>query len=566
MDVVYEKVSISINPTLFDDINYQKSVNYFKEAQMNELNDETLKSNTLYERNISVRKVHSNIGTDMWMYIYSFLSLPDLITHRTINKRICAIIMSLKSIFWNDMYHFSKRNLFDKVIIENKNKKENIFTNPNYFDVLPGFIPEYINSHGITHLFKYHNSRNNMFNLNKYAFLRVITIFTIFLSGTSCANNDMFIAAYNPKTKEVTQSNILWLLICAYYKLPCLSNNFSSFYLLGTNITNIDEHTEGFDEKDEKNVLNQYVHGQKNLKANYLEVKDIQAKCYNHINNITESNFEHDDQDDDNEDNTCYDVTDYCQNSDGDDYDDEINDDDDDDDDNDDDNDDADVSDSAIDANIDTNNNIDKDNYDENNNKITISDTDITRFEKTGKEKNKLNHQLTIDEYKKLKLSDDKIKRLFDRYVEISKINEHMNGYQVFDSIDQYYVKQSCDSCGNYCNRIDQIKEIKIIKHNMIKNNFIFDFSRQEIEFKKCTQHTDNNNKECFLANIIKLNIQPYFHASCCGDVCGNCTFIKNNSSSLYKNKYIDSIHILITKSNDGTLYIETKNPNIKVF
>ena len=167
---------------------------------------------------------------------------------------------------------------------------------------------------------------------------------------------------------------------------------------------------------------------------------------------------------------------------------------------------------------------------------------------------------------KKIEISDEHIKRIFNRYVEISKTNEHKNGYQVYNSIDEYYVRQTCDYCGGGCNRIDQVDAVKIIKHNVIKNNFIFDFSRQDIEFKKCSQHKQNSNDECFVANITKLNLQSYFHASCCGDVIGKCTFLKNKSSSLFKNKYVDAIHIKITKNSDGTLYIETKNPNVKSF
>lgn len=158
-DVVYKRVSVPDLPTIFHDVRYQKSANYFRGARIQELKNNTNTSGELYERNISISKSKYEPNTDIWIYISSFLN-SDNIFLGICSKKFRGIIHSSKSVFWNDLYHKSNRSI--EIINYNpKSRYNNIcnttWENKQYVNSIPRFIPLHTDRSGIINNFKYNS-------------------------------------------------------------------------------------------------------------------------------------------------------------------------------------------------------------------------------------------------------------------------------------------------------------------------------------------------------------------------------------------------------------------------
>jgi hypothetical protein len=112
---------------------------------------------------------------------------------------------------------------------------------------------------------------------NKDAYLRVVTIFTIFLSNTTNTHGSVFIAHYNPKTKEVLQCDLLWLLIRAYNQLPV----YGTFYILPHRVILDDEYKQTY---NRSKVQYAVVNSDSDDDVLFNDVSDSDSE--NHINII----------------------------------------------------------------------------------------------------------------------------------------------------------------------------------------------------------------------------------------------------------------------------------------
>lgn len=192
-DLVYKKIVIEkVLPSIFDKIKYMECNNYFRHAQILEL--EGYDSNEFYERSLSVRK-SNNIGNDMWKVIINYLPKTELLIMTKVCKMFHTIIISQQSIIWNKL-NYSK--------IRTSNTP---------------FIPIIENRKGSQITFKFPHT--NFFLQNMEACLRVAVIYTIYLFGNPAEGNGTYIASYDPKTGKILKCCKELLLTCAFYKLPC---------------------------------------------------------------------------------------------------------------------------------------------------------------------------------------------------------------------------------------------------------------------------------------------------------------------------------------------------------
>jgi hypothetical protein len=540
-DVVYKKIRINKSLTIFDDCRYQKCVNYFKEAQYKELNEELIQSNELYERNISVRKTENNLYNDVWLYIFNFVEVCDKIQIMRVDKKMHALIISSKSIFWNDLYHASNRNMIDEYIINYNTQCE---YNNNHTN-LPFFVPRHIYRKGITNVFKYDEQYYKLFNENREAMLRVCVIFTIFLAGSTGINNTIFLAKYDPKTKSILKCNVLWLLLCAYYELSC----YGSFYI----VSNTESTFDSYDQEYNKDNLNEYtddlrdVSGVLHYEREYDEpthdtygrimvAKNKEIKYYAHRR---EKNYK---SDGDNTEIKCDDGLSDSDNDIGDDKKEFLN---------------AVIKPSILKSAkkyektpvveyISRNEYIKKYMSKDKWNAVAL----VSRDRKSDIWKNSKQYAKECDH-------NFEFIKLFNNSVIMDDMDNHKNGFQVYNCNDIYEISESCD-WGDHCRVHDSSNKTKrLIEHTSIKNNLIFNFATQKINIKICDTHKQYNTIKCYNANISNLQLEPYFHASC-QESMQNYKFVKNKSSSFYKNKYIDTIHIKVTKMKNKEIYIET--------
>lgn len=449
-DVVFKKVArekvdhdknTTCNiPTIFTDFKYQKAANYFKEAQYHELIGDLKRANELYERNISVRKCEINISNDVWLYILQFIDLNCKITTSQINKYLNAVVKSDMSVFWKDVYHVS---------LQISSRHFNLCTDKySQSQTLPLFVPFHNNRCGIRNTFRYHRKVNKLFHENIEAFLRVVAIYTIYLSGTAHTRHDVYIAQYDPKTKMALKCNLIWLLTCAYYEKICKGE----FYII--------------DAKPQKKVLCTF-----DLANDRSNISNYDERCTKeHERNYLDENFLKDELD-----RFRLPEGQYC-------------------------------------------------------NSKKISDSDF-------------------DDVFKYSIEDNEERKI---------------GLQVYKQKNLYIVSERCNF-GDNCDDCWKIVE-KEVDTMTYKNNLIFDFSNKKLMIEKCDIHTTNEkNMKYYSARINKLEVKPYFHASC-NDLSTTFQFIEKRSTKLYKNRYIDKIHIELEETSDKTIYITTTYSCIESF
>jgi hypothetical protein len=526
------------------------------------------------------------------------------------NKKMNALVKSSRSVFWNDLYHVANKNqlVFANNYSENNYSEKYYYEqDETYYKYLPFFVPRHLYRQGITNNFRYGKKIYGLLCKNRDAFLRVITMFTIFLSGTinECSLEQVFVAEYNAKTQTVLQCNLLWLLVCAYHEAPCRGR----FYIFRNGIASkhilADQPPPGFldeflDEQDKKAIDNE------------------------------------DDPDNDPDDEPDNDPDDEPDDEPDDDPDDEPDDDPDNEPDDDPDNDEPDNDENeADDAGDSVDNGTNQDSMEEEVMKEIKRNIETLAFKRkiakpydTDEEDDSVDDNTSPysmeeevmeetkrdvgakasghkkepfigigglvskdqytegldtqdwdhvnepeqfvaehkqdpapipgnDEHGAMKLNSPEFMDAFARYIDLDKKDEHRNGYQVYDCVDDFKLSIYCD-WGDMCWACwPPTITHKTLRHNIIKNNLIFDFSSQKIDITECKNHQSNDMVKCYLANISKLKMKPYFHASC-QETLIDYDLVKNKSMSFYKNKYIDSIHIKITKTHDATQFIET--------
>lgn len=107
--------------------------------------------------------------------------------------------------------------------IESCGLSQSCLINKTHDKYLSFFVSQHLYREGIFNRFKYNKKNYNLFCENRSSFLRVIAMFTIYLSSTSNTHidNKKFIVMYNLKNRTILQCNLLWVLICAYYKTVC---------------------------------------------------------------------------------------------------------------------------------------------------------------------------------------------------------------------------------------------------------------------------------------------------------------------------------------------------------
>jgi hypothetical protein len=516
-DVIYRKVTadqiIQRNLTIFDDIKYQLAANFFKEAQSKDLEEKLVESNDLYERNISVRKYYVNAHTKMydilWLYVSSYFHLKEKLIFSSVNKKINAVMTCSKSIFWNDTY-FCSNEYFSYFCDDMNDMASNDFGNPihqkskAYIQDAPCFVPKYVRKNGITNYFKYDRSVHDLFEKNAEAYLRVITILTIFLSNSS-PDTQNYVAQYNPKSKTVLQCDLLWLLICAYYEKLCggtfynIKNNSFSFF---------DDEVVLEDSLNEE--LQTVIQEIKNTQIKNTEIKNIDNK---------DSKINYD----------SVSLSNYCARK-------------------------------KLPIKPKTRKTISKDHFIRNLDKDQkkIIDKYDLHIQKNNYER--VNNQIvasSFSNYRHTNLNSNDINKLFDLRIDLDKSS--MIGFQLYDSESYFRVEKHCDWIKRCETHWPPSLTHETKTHRIIKNNLIFNFAKQKIIITECENKHHHRDKftKCYEAKISNLDIKPYFHASCQA-IIKNYKIEKSIKSSFYKNRYLDKIHIKVTVANDKTIYIET--------
>jgi hypothetical protein len=481
-DVIYKKIQIDrsigkSHPTIFDDFKYQKCVNYFKEAQMIELEGNLKRAGELYERNISIRKCR-NFGSDVWLYVLQFLNTYEKLQFGLANKRFNAIMMSDRSVFWKDMYHraldpklyfFSKENTYVKII---KNKE---------ISPVASYVPHHDHRRGIRNRFTYSRSIGRIFKKNPEPFMRVITMYTIFLSGTTGVKGDTYIAKYDPSTGSVLECGLTWLLSCAYYGKRCEGR----MYLINSNQMSMEAEDNFEFRTDDEMVYTRY-----RKMDGWLQKEDDDLEHSTMTSSTSLSQF-------------ADDTRTYA--------------------------------------------------------KLCVANTKVCCTKNSNSDMD--NH--TLDEIFHHQVKDTDVKGDAEC--------PHKIGYQVYAQKNQYEffdgVRYESSDGVMLPKTPKSIPPItKNINHNVIKNNLLFDFSKHCIKFEKC-QDSSHVQKKCYIALIDKLGIEPYFHAGCeCDNIKDRHQLVKNISSSLYKNQYLDRIHIDVEFMRNGKISITTTYSCINSF
>jgi hypothetical protein len=223
-DVIFEK-KLSLNSNFHLNL-FKRCSQFFQEAQQLELENKAEKSSELYEKSLSIRRYVTNSERniyrgpiedftrleDCWMIIYSFSNVNDHLCISQTCKNLYSFFESFKDQFWFNLRskHFEK----DSSKIDHETfclEKSKMFI-PHVSRESKGFQ------------FKYNgypnsNSQKQFFLDHQEACLRVVAIYTLILYGEN--NEDEFIAEYNPETQMVKKCPLKWLLICAFYQLPC---------------------------------------------------------------------------------------------------------------------------------------------------------------------------------------------------------------------------------------------------------------------------------------------------------------------------------------------------------
>jgi hypothetical protein len=229
-DIVFQK-KLCLN-SIFHYKLFNRCTELFQNAQQEELQQNKEKSNELYEKSLSIRryvtkhekneKMDSLVELeDCWMIIFSFISIENQTSVSLACKTIQSYFQSYKDQFWFKI----KNKHFPKEPKQEFNQKfclemSKLFI-PKVARTTNGFIFTYDEDEKGTSPFQF-------FELNKEACLRVVAMYTYALFGSN--HGDDFIAEYNPETQLVKQCPLKWLLICAFYELPCNGSYFHLHY------------------------------------------------------------------------------------------------------------------------------------------------------------------------------------------------------------------------------------------------------------------------------------------------------------------------------------------------
>jgi hypothetical protein len=223
-DVIFEK-KLSWNSNFHLNL-FKRCSQFFQEAQQLELENKAEKSSELYEKSLSIRRYVTNSERniqrgpiedftrleDCWMIIYSFSNVEDHLKISKTCKTMYSYFESFKDQLWSNIRskHFPKDSTkmdHEKFCLE----KSKLFI-PHVTRIHGGFQFKYDG-------FPISNSPKDFFLENQESCLRVVALYTLILFGGN--DTEEFIAEYNPETQMIKKCPLKWLLICAFYQLPC---------------------------------------------------------------------------------------------------------------------------------------------------------------------------------------------------------------------------------------------------------------------------------------------------------------------------------------------------------
>eukprot|EP01080_Neovahlkampfia_damariscottae_P007120 gene7120-11283_t len=239
-DIIFQK-SVSFQSNFHSTL-YKKCLEMFREAQNQELNKKLknqmnfMKNHYLLEDIFQTNSDFNFINLeDCWLLILSFLPLNSY-TNISIT---CSTILKYVNIHKKRIWSTIHTELFKDENIESINEND-------WIKKSELFIPKVIEKKGISSSFHYNDVQWKFFNAHKEGCLRVISMYSLVLLSQTI-NVDTFIAEYDPESGLIKRVPLKWLLICAFYQLPCSGKYFNIYE---TNETDIREH---FDKKEKRN-------------------------------------------------------------------------------------------------------------------------------------------------------------------------------------------------------------------------------------------------------------------------------------------------------------------------
>jgi len=239
-DIVYRKNGKNIGHCSYlDKIFFNRSIDYFVEAQRQELKKNKKYASELYEKSLSIRHSVGDIGhnknsQDIWNYIFSFLESEDINLVTLTNKLLTSYAIIYESNYWEK---FGKNKLCSKEPKKKNNKKnnkKNKYNNKYFHNKLKRIIPKLIDQTGTRNTFLY--DYNEFYVCNKEALLRTVGMYALYLFGHD-NNHRTYIANYNPETGKILACKLEWLLGCVFYGKKL----YGQYYHIYDNYAYLDE-------------------------------------------------------------------------------------------------------------------------------------------------------------------------------------------------------------------------------------------------------------------------------------------------------------------------------------
>ena len=192
---------------------YFKCLNYFREAQQQELNGKPNEAGQLYERALSVR------------YCYPAI-LGNVKFSKEFDSTVSAINL-LPSVIWENIFVYLNGQDAERLIYafpdlrSIKQLHELRFASEMKLlpdDKRPKFYPEVEYQHGIYTCFRF--SDVDFFRANETGCCRVAAMYSFFLLGQN-PSDKMYPVRFNPDTQEVCALPVESLLWSTFYNQPC---------------------------------------------------------------------------------------------------------------------------------------------------------------------------------------------------------------------------------------------------------------------------------------------------------------------------------------------------------
>jgi hypothetical protein len=255
-DIIFHKTEhISKPMSCTEKKDYVRAIEYFREAQNQELDGNVKLSSELYEKSNSIRKSYGGKANrtnnsvkdgksveycksisidDHWKMIYEYVNLEDMFDLAQVCKMLYALSKIVEKRYWikcaKKYYMIKTKEEADIIELEEGQSFDDYYS--QHFS--KKFMPNFIERDGSYCYFEYSNVE--FYKQNREALLRATAIYSMYMFGHTKPpkvkrdwtgregfeeeRTTKYIANYDTNTKQVLGCSLEWLVGCSYYEIP----------------------------------------------------------------------------------------------------------------------------------------------------------------------------------------------------------------------------------------------------------------------------------------------------------------------------------------------------------